>query len=57
LYEEVHGLKTKEKRATHALFLSQLKAKLGDRIKPIFVTDAGFKTPWLREVLALWWVF
>ena len=45
LYEEVHDIKTKEKCATHTLFLSRLKAKLGDRIKPIVVTDAGFKTP------------
>jgi hypothetical protein len=45
LYEEFHGLNTKEKRATHALFLSRLKAKLGDRVKPIIVTDAGFKPP------------
>ena len=57
LYEEVHDIKTKEKRATHALFLSRLKVKLGDRVKPILVTDAGFKTPWFREVLALGWDF
>jgi hypothetical protein len=57
LYEEVHDIKTKEKRATHTLFLSRLKAKLGDRVKPIVVTDAGFKTPWFREVAALEWDF
>ena len=57
LYQEVHGLKTKEKRATHAAFLARLKAKLSSSVKPIIVTDAGFKTPWFREVLALGWDF
>lgn len=51
LYEEVHDLSTKEKPATHTQFLSRLKAKLGDNVKPIVVTDAGFKTPWFRAVL------
>jgi hypothetical protein len=45
LYEGVHDIKTKEKRAIRTLFLSRLKAKLGDRVKPTIVTDAGFKTP------------
>lgn len=57
LYEEVHDIKTKEKRATHALFLSRLKTKLGVRVKPIIVTDAGFKTLWFRDVLASGWDF
>jgi hypothetical protein len=51
LNEEVHGLKTKEKRDTHALFLSRLKAKLGDRVKPIIDTDAGFKPRGLEKYL------
>jgi hypothetical protein len=34
-----------------------LKAKLGDRVKPIVVTDAGFKTPWFRQIAALGWDF
>ena len=55
LYEEVHDLSTKEKPATHTQFLSRLKAKLGDNVKPIVVTDAGFKTPWFRAVLEQGW--
>lgn len=57
LYQEVHGLKTKEKPAIHKQFLSKLKAMMGEDVKPIVVTDAGFKTPWFRAVLALEWDF
>lgn len=57
LYQEVHSLKTKEKPAVHKRFLRLLKAMLGDDCQPIIVTDAGFKTPWFREVLALGWHF
>jgi hypothetical protein len=44
----VHDLSTKEKPATRTQFLSRLKAKLGDNVKPIVVTDTGVKTPWFR---------
>jgi hypothetical protein len=57
LYQEVHGLKTKEKPATHKHFLSMLKTIIGKDVKPIVVTDAGFKTPWFRAVLAMDWDF
>lgn len=57
LYEEIHKLNKKEKPATHAAFLAKLKEKLGPDVKPIIVTDAGFKTPWFRAVLALNWDF
>jgi hypothetical protein len=30
---------------------------VGPDCRPIIVTDAGFKTPWFREVLALNWDF
>jgi hypothetical protein len=30
---------------------------VGPDCRPIIVTDAGFKTPWFREVLALNWYF
>jgi hypothetical protein len=39
------------KRATHALFLSRLKAKLGDRVKPIIVTDTSLKPRGLEKYL------
>jgi hypothetical protein len=55
LYEEVHDLSTKEKPATHTQFLLRLKAKLGDNVKLIVVTDAGFKTSWCKAVLGQGW--
>ncbi|TKB42927.1 IS4 family transposase, partial [Thalassotalea mangrovi] len=57
IYEEVHGLKTKEKAATHKAFLANLSTLLPDGCRPIIVTDAGFKTPWFRAVLNLGWDF
>ena len=57
LYQEVHTVKTKEKPATHQAFLTRLKAILGEACQPVIVTDAGFKTPWFRQVRALGWHF
>jgi len=57
LYQEVHTLKTKEKPYTHKHFLNMLKSMIGKGVKPIVVTDAGFKTRWFRAVLALDWDF
>ena len=55
LYQEVHCNKTKEKPATHKAFLKALHAILPSHCRPIIVTDAGYKSPWFREVLALRW--
>lgn len=55
LYEEVHDRLTKEKPKTHRQFLSVLKALLPSKVKPIIVTDAGFKTPWLDDVVKQGW--
>ena len=55
LYEEVHTLATKEKRRTHGLFLRQLQGIVGVDTRAILLTDAGFRTPWFRQVLALGW--
>ena len=57
IYEEVHSIDTKEKPVTHKHFLEQLKRILPTHCKPIIVTDAGFKSPWFRSVLALGWDF
>jgi hypothetical protein len=57
LYEEVHDITTKEKQATHRQFLTRLATALNKDCKPIIVTDAGFKVPWFRVVLALGWDF
>ena len=55
LYQEVHCNKTKEKPASHKAFLKALHAMLPSNCRPIIVTDAGYKSPWFREVLALGW--
>jgi hypothetical protein len=57
LYEEVHPLSTKEEPATHKLFLQTLSHLLPADCKPVIVTDAGFKTPWFRQIEALGWYF
>lgn len=55
LYEEVHGLDSKEKPGTHRAFISRLKRILPERARPIVVTDAGFRTPWFRLIEAQGW--
>lgn len=55
LYQEVHSNKTKEKPATHKAFLDMLHSMLPSDCRPIIVTDAGYKSPWFRDVLALKW--
>ena len=57
IYEEVHSIKTKEKPATHTTFMARLEDILPNNCQPIIVTDAGFKTPWFRTVLARGWDF
>ncbi|WJG09733.1 IS4 family transposase [Aliiglaciecola sp. LCG003] len=57
IYQEVHDMSTKEKRCTHKAFLAKLKTIIDDDAKPIIVTDAGYKTPWFKEVIALGWDF
>ncbi len=57
LYEEVHPLSAKEKPATHKLFLHKLSLLLPASCQPVIVTDAGFKTPWFRQIEALGWYF
>ena len=39
----------------HQAFLEQLKAMLPESCKPIIVTDAGFKVPWLKQVREFGW--
>lgn len=57
LYEEVHSINTKEKPATHKRFLECLHQMMDKTSRPIIVTDAGFKSPWFRQVKALGWDF
>lgn len=55
LYEEAHGLDTKEKPATHRTFLARLKNMLPPACRPIVVTDAGFRTPWFNQIEKMGW--
>src|SRR5918992_3177425 len=55
LYEEVHTAKTKEKPKTHRQFLQTLKSLLPPGCRPILVTDAGFRTPWFKQIEAFGW--
>lgn len=57
LYEEIHLLSLKEKPQTHRLFMQKLKAMLPKNVKPIIVTDAGFRIPWFTLVESLGWDF
>lgn len=57
LYQEVHPLSTKEKPAVHKQFLYTLSMLLPPNCQPVIVTDAGFKTPWFKQVEALGWYF
>jgi hypothetical protein len=55
VYEEVHTRKTKEKLVTHKKFLKSLSKILPKDVKPILVTDAGFKITWFKLVQRLGW--
>jgi hypothetical protein len=50
--ESMKGSPSAEKK-----FLQRLRALLPEGIKPILVTDAGFRAPWLRLVAKLGWYY
>ena len=55
LYEEVHPLARFGNPRVHRAFLAQLKALLPEGVKPILITDAGFRAPWFKSVNRLGW--
>ncbi len=55
LYEEVHPKSKEGNTKVHLEFLAQLKSLLPIGCKPCILTDAGFKNPWFKAVLALEW--
>lgn len=57
LYEESYPKKKENNHATHKEFLNKLKALLPVNVKPIIVTDAGFRAPWFAYILRLGWDF
>lgn len=55
IYEEVHPKKKEGHLKIHNDFLQRLSEKLPEGCKPIIITDAGFKNPWFKAVIALGW--
>lgn len=55
LYEEVHPLARFGNPRVHGAFLQKLKALLPDGVKPVLITDAGFRAPWFKAVNRLGW--
>lgn len=55
LYEEVHPLTRFGNPRVHRRFLQKLKAVLPEGVRPILITDAGFRAPWFKAVNRLGW--
>lgn len=55
VYEEVHPRSKYGNAKTHKAFLRRLHALLPEAVRPIVLTDAGFKNPWFEAVQALGW--
>ncbi len=55
VYEEVHPETQKNSPRVEAAFLRHLQALLPNTVRPILITDAGFRIPWFRAVEALGW--
>lgn len=55
VYEEVHPLRLQASPRVEREFLLTLKLLLGEGVRPILVTDAGFRGPWFKQVERLGW--
>lgn len=55
VFEAVYPERQKNSPRVERQFLRRLKTLLPPGVKPIIVTDAGFRTPWLRQVRKLGW--
>lgn len=55
IYSEAHPVARYMKPDVHRAFLLRLRQVLPEECVPIIVTDAGFRTPWMRQVLSLGW--
>ncbi|MBI3896999.1 MAG: IS4 family transposase [Gammaproteobacteria bacterium] len=53
--ETIHPEREKNSARVERAFLRRLKALLPPAVKPILVTDAGFRAPWFRAVTKLGW--
>ncbi len=57
VYEECHPKTKENNHPTHIHFLNNLKNVIGNDVKPIIVTDAGFRAPWFSHLISLGWDF
>ncbi len=55
IYSEAHPIARYMKPDVHRAFLLRLRQVLPEGCVPVIVTDAGFRTPWMRQVLSLGW--
>lgn len=55
LYEEAHPEQANNNHKVHVKFLNTLQSLLPEGCQPIVITDAGFRNPWFKAVLALRW--
>jgi hypothetical protein len=55
LLQEVKAMDDYNCPRVHQAFLLRLKASLPEDCRPIVVTDAGFKVPWLKQIRKLGW--
>jgi len=55
LYEEVHPQKDIGSPKVHQRFLQALQNLLPEDCRPIVITDAGFRNPWFKVVIAFGW--
>ena len=55
LYEEVHPAARKNAPEVEAAFLARISTLLPKGVRPIIVTDAGFRVPWFKAVESLGW--
>jgi hypothetical protein len=55
LYSESYPISRYLKPAVNRRFLRNLREVLPAGCRPIIVTDAGFRSPWMREVVAIGW--
>lgn len=57
IYEECHPKKKENNQGVHQQFLKNLRTILPLCVKPIIVTDAGFRAPWFTAVREMGWDF
>lgn len=55
LYEEVYERKFEKNTEINNQFLVTLKSLFPKHVKPIVLTDAGFRGPWFKQISSLGW--